>query len=256
MIATLCFLAFAQDATYKARPATDFWTDKEIDAFVVDSRTFHVGGDEIDPLWLVRMVNKLQPMGRDKGLAMLREIAERRVNVGDTVGNDPYWLANLLFEIPESGSLPCARIGAIFPAPPQDLKLTPRYPLLVYADVPLVRFDGLILGGAPEPVITYAERLAQAAEWRKKPMRPPNDPFQAFDSLEKSAGYKALGGSGDPGLDMAEQLRRLVRNAYRPTSLPRNQMSGTQAMALYRNQFRALRARWDEQRQTYVAAAR
>jgi len=234
-------------------PASQYMSEKEIDEFVVASRTAHYSEDHFDPLWLIQTVNKIQPMGKEKGLSLVREIGNRRVSVGDKIGRDLYWLVNLLFEVPATGQLSPPMLGSITPLPPRDPKSVPRWPIFLESGIPFEPGFMLGAGGSPEKFDAYAARLAAKETWRKELLVPVNDPFSAFERLSRSAGYQEL--YGRPSFNTTEipnQIVRLVRSVYQPFGMPRYRMSGDQAMTLFRNQFRSVRARWDKDKQDYV----
>jgi hypothetical protein len=230
-------------------------SDKDIDALVIAGRTKHSTNDQCDPLWLIRMTNQLQPMGKEKGLSLVCELATRRVSVGDQIGDDLYWLINLLHDVPaESGFIPPPRIGAISPSPPKDPKAMPRWPLFLARDVPLSAVMSIGLGGEAEPVVSYAKRVAAVAEWRKGKLYPPSDPYATGEAVEATDTYRTLFSDNGGGLteSIAYQLERLTRTAYRPYATPRNRMTGTEAMNLFHMQFGETKAHWDSKLQLYV----
>lgn len=244
MVASL-LLAVAVQGQLTVPPASSFMAEKEIDDFVVAVRTEHIGVNEHDPLWIIRTVNKLQPMGPEKALSLMREIQNRRVDVGDRVGEDMYWAVNLLFEEPAHGRVSLPLLGG---ASPEDDKnpATRRWPIFLHGDVPLARPLGWDLAGVPEQAADYGVRLAKTLKWRTTLLRPLNNPFEAYDAAQKSG---QIPNSDELISEMASQLGRLVRNAYRPYNLPRNRMSGIQTLTLYRNQYRG---KWDPAKQNYV----
>lgn len=247
MLAAVLALASAQGFTIP--PATQFMSDKEIDEFVVEVRTAHYSADHFDPLWLIQTVNKLQPMGKEKGLALVREIGNRRVSVGDKIGRDLYWLVNLLFEAPYNGQLSPPRLGTITPGPPRNFKTTPRWPIFLESDIPFEPGFKLTPSEPTETFEGYAVRLAATETWRKSLLVPSHDPFNAFDRLARRAGYAELYGHNSfDQLELANQIARLVRNIYKPD---RRGLSGTQAMSMYRNQLTQLRPEWSKTAQNY-----
>ena len=67
--------------------------------------------------------------------------------------------------VAQPGYLRPPALGAAVPAPPGDLRTTPRFPVILLDDVPLVLVGGYRLGGLPEPLAMHLDGLAGAA-WR------------------------------------------------------------------------------------------
>jgi hypothetical protein len=108
-------------------------------------------GREFDPGALIAAVNALQPLGKDRALAVLTEYL-RTVPRDDTAAREPVFLIlRALFEAPaDPGYHPPMRVGAPSPAAPADPKQIPRFPLVIERDVPFLLVTGYVLGGEPQ----------------------------------------------------------------------------------------------------------
>lgn len=251
MVAILAFASVMQ-SQIAIPPANSFMSEQEIDDFVLDIRKTHLSEDIFDALWLVRTTNKLQPLGREKGLSLVFEIATRRVNAGDKIGRDMYWLVSLLHDLPKDKAMPPPTIPGIWEGPPE----MPRWPLFVELDVPMLlgQTQGWEGYQKVETVKEYALRITPSFEWRKIPLSPVKDPFMVFQKLAPTDVFFKISRdrrSGDLEGDLAKQLARLVRNVYTPQFHTSN-TSGMQLMSLFRNQYRLLGAVWDSKFQTYM----
>lgn len=256
MVAALALCVLAQ-STYVVKPATDFMTDKQIDEFVLETRNQHKLEGKCDPLWLIRMVNQLQPMGKDKALSLIKEIDSRSVPVGDKVGDDLYWLVNLLFDPPLRDAMPVPGIGSIYPtAPKETARRAPRWPILLYGEFPICVVMGSEINGRPESIESYACRVADKCSFRSRKLRPVNDPFDAFESLRVNPVYVEILKSvtnGDFEGAIAPQLMRLVRTALPASRIPRSETTGMGAIAIYKNYYQMLGgAHWEDDYQFYV----
>lgn len=148
-------------------------------------------GNRADPRTVIRAVNALQPLGKDKGVALLRRyFAESRPSQKLQKSEGLFLvLRTLLVPPPASGSrvrdactpeqqavaaggcLRPPRLGAPVPSPPHDL-LSLRYPAFVLGDVPLSLVSGYVLGGKAEPLDMYLGAIAPVAGWLPAPLQP------------------------------------------------------------------------------------
>lgn len=260
MITALALCVLAQ-STYVIKPATDYMTDTQLDEFVNDARVQHKEEGKVDPLWLIRMVNQLQPMGKDKALALIKEIDTRKVRTdnssGEKVGDDLYWLVNLLFDPPPRQAMPVPGLGSIYPiAPKETERRAPRWPILLYGEFPLCVIMSTDINGKPESWENYTIRVAETCTWRTRKLRPVNDPFDAFDRLQRDPVYMEIlknVRSGDFEGVIAPQLAKLVRTALPSRRIPRSEATGAGAIAIYKNYYQMLMgARWEDDYQFYV----
>lgn len=254
MLAALA-LGVTLQSGYVIKPATDFFDAKKIDEIVTDARVQHANESTTDPLWLIRWTNQLQPMGKDKALSLVKEMATRRVNVGDKIGDDVYWLVNLLFEPPANEGIPLPGLGAIYPKVPSETsRRAPHWPIVMLGDIPLNMAMSFDLQGTPETIDAYISRVAEKGTWRSRPLKPVGDPFDALDTGRRSPLYSEVmrsASQGDFEAVIAGQMGRLVRTVVPAGSVPRG-TSGSGSIAIFRNLFGAEGGRWDPDYQFYV----
>jgi hypothetical protein len=147
--------------------------------------------EEFKPGAVIRAVNALQLLGLRSGVATLREwIAAGRAHKGGETPDGIFAVMRLLFE-PMSGLAPepttsatlqsAARpgylrppaLGQPSPAPQEDLKLTPYFPVLLMGDIPLSLVNGYMLGGLPEPAEMHLDALCDGVcTWRTSTLAP------------------------------------------------------------------------------------
>lgn len=194
------------------------------------------------------------PMGPAKALSLLDELKTRRVNVGDEVtGEDLYWLTSMMIDMPDRTNAPLPGIGVQLKRSPTAGVLAVRWPLAIVDDVPLIGPYTIVLEGTgkPESTTDYALRLLKIGTWRARPFKPRNDPFGAYDTIIRNSAFRSA--DIDEISDKASgQLLRMVRTAYRPITLPRNRMTGRQAIDLFRTEYAGVRAKWDPKLDLYV----
>lgn len=148
-------------------------------------------GNRADPRTVIRAVNALQPLGKDKGVALLRRYFVERRPSQQPQERDGLFLVlrTLLVPPPASGPrvgdactpeqqavaaggcLRPPRLGAPVPSPPRDL-LSLRYPAFVLGDVPLSLVSGYVVGGHPESLEMYLDTIGPVAGWLPAALKP------------------------------------------------------------------------------------
>lgn len=210
-----------------------------------------------DPLHLIRVTNYLQPMGKEKALAIIGEYP-RIHHVDET------WLFLLLrtlFDVPDPpGHMPKMMIGAMSPAPPEDLTSIPRFPVVIVDDIPFSLLWGVTLGGRPQPVIDHVKYFRKHGTLRTGRLQPPDDPYPSLKKLLASAEWKAMAGANASPRMLANytghtllQVLAMGRTAYDPPKA--RQPFAYPKMADFDRHHAAFLdtgARWDEAKQIYV----
>jgi len=163
---------------------------------------------EANPRTVIEAVNALQPLGKEKGCAVLGEYLRVARN------SDAWWatwerndsevnlflVARALFEVPEkngnkkdrdypsvsgNGFLRPPALGAPDPETPKNLELYPRFPLHILDDVPVCLVSGYSLAGRAEPLESHLSILEKEAAWRTTRLKPPENPFSVLEKLRK-----------------------------------------------------------------------
>ena len=217
-----------------------------------------------DPLLYIQLVNTLQPLGKEKSLAVIAEYL--RVSspfLGDR--NPLFILLRLLFEVPENpGFMPRMMVGAPSVKEPDDRKLVPLFPVVLMDDVPLNLVIYYVLGGSPQPVEQHLEHFLSSGKWRERPLRPSNQPLELLAALERSPQW--IYGEPWNGRNheweknqLAEQLLRLIKTVYRIETDQDGRMIPPDRFDLERwdkilKDVAALDIRWDVAKNIYVLA--
>lgn len=173
-----------------------------------------------NPLLYIQLVNTLQPLGKEKSLAVIDEY----LRVAPAYLGDPiplFILLRLLFEVPEDpGYMPRMMVGRPSVKEPDDRKLIPLFPVVLLDDIPLNLVIGYTLMGMRQPVEEHLEYFRKNGKWRERPLHPSNHPLELLATLERSPQW--IYGEGRNGTNneweknqLAEQLLRLVRSVYR-----------------------------------------
>ena len=171
-------------------------------------------------LRLIRAVNVLQPLGRERALKALWEYNRLACSDLRKYGMDEYRILpiiQLLFESP-GGRMPEFRLGVgdIEFRPDEDW---PLFPIALVKDVPFMMMSGYTLAGRPQPASSHL-RL-KLGPLRAAPLAPPVSPLEAADDLTQSDAWKALRlGPGNEGRKRW-QIRRQALGALASVFAPR-----------------------------------
>lgn len=150
-----------------------------------------LSGDRFNPSAVIDAVNRLVPLGKKQGLAVLRKyIHNNKRALTDSEPSALFAVIRIVFDPQKTKAKPpahactpkqryflagqCFRppmLGAPHPPPPEDL-LSLRYPIFVLGDVPLSLVSGYSLGGLAEPLGMHLDSLAKFGQWRSKPLAP------------------------------------------------------------------------------------
>jgi hypothetical protein len=203
-------------------PVTMFPEAQLRDLLRLIDQTPPLAGYRYDPLRVIRIVNTLQPLGKEKALAAVDEylrVASDRADAREGL----FVVLRLLFDIPKvPGHMPAMHVGAPWPWPggPEGGKRLPRFPVLLLDDVPLLLVSGYVGFGDAEPVERHVSYFRKGGTLRSRPLAPADAPLQVYEKFQRSylPTYRDQLGSwacAQVKLMVINQLLRLVRTVYR-----------------------------------------
>lgn len=180
-------------------------------------------GLEFSSVRLIRAVNALQPLGKEKALKALWAYYRlaRDLSVGDRRKHhtDEYRIlpiVHLLFESPPGG-MPGFILGAGDVAAP-EVRAWPLFPIALVQDVPFMMVSGYMLAGMPQDAADHL-RL-KLGPIRPAPLAPQVTPLEAADELTQSEGWNALhlppGELGRKRWHVRGQALRAVSSVFTP----------------------------------------
>jgi hypothetical protein len=123
-----------------------------------------------DPLALIRAVNALVPLGKDRALAAIDEYLRVSSWLDDDGRAGVFLILRALFDVP-AGGMPAMMVGGAAPTP-TDPRALPRFPLAIVDDVPLKLVYGYSLGGMAEQPEDDVAAFRKSGTIRKKPLAP------------------------------------------------------------------------------------
>jgi hypothetical protein len=189
--------------------------------------------ESYNPRWVIRAVNALQPLGKEKALAAVSEFMRVSSEMTDTDSWEYLILVlRSLFEVPdiptafyddETPKLP----GVMLPDTTNwigldDPRLLPRFPITIEGDIPFLLSTGprFSTGPGPEPLLHVAY-FRKYGTLRAKPLAPTNKPFAAIARLIDSPRWrpktKGPGSLDSPvwsGRGMRNQALRLLDTVH------------------------------------------
>jgi hypothetical protein len=271
-IATLGDIEFDQerevnsiDGQGKALPEGLF-TEEQIRKLIdlLNGVNFNGGAAGHEPGPLIRAVNALQPLGKEKALAAIEEYLRC---AGQIRGERVFLVLRTLFEVPaEPGYLPgIYDNGRADRRGPSDPKLLPRFPIALEGEIPFliagrVAWEGLGYP-TPEQEIPYFRGLAL----RSKPLHPTTRPFAAIDEFTHSprwsfkpqrdfAGAQVALLPGELDTQAARLLGSVVRYEEDPCGCSPQADVGTAGRVRRRAELSKLQIRWDANHCRYTFA--
>jgi hypothetical protein len=217
---------------------------------------------------LVRAVNGLHKLGKQKALSALREYVElagenwnrdtpvdpANIETGDH--NCVFWIIRLLFEPARAGTLiPEPLLGAAQPSPDdEDRKLWPLFPIELVDDVPFMIAGGWNLGGRPEHPASHIVWAERYGVLRAEPLRPADNPLAVADRLLSLPKSRRLWIYDQSGREVKLQAWRMVADLF-PQTTPAGEFG-----ELTPGQWKQVRQyavdrklRWNDAKQSFVA---
>jgi hypothetical protein len=158
-----------------------------------------LNGYHYNPRPVIRAVNLLQPLGKQRALAAIDEFLRVSFEFTDRNAREGvFLLLRTLFDVPigltvfpygiesKPGSMPAMLVGAGMPQEPSDKKLLPRFPIAIEGDIPFFLVESYDGGGHPEPPGSHVDYFRKFGTLRAKPLAPTPRPVEALEAFEKS----------------------------------------------------------------------
>ncbi len=177
-----------------------------------------------NPGSLIRAVNILLPLGKERALAAIAEYL--RVSSDFYPAREGTFLVlRALFDVPENpGYMPRMLVGSPSPPEPEDPSVFPRFPLAIEGDIPFLIVRGYLLVGVPQPPEEHLIHFRKHGKLRERPLAPTYRPLEVLQKLVRDAGdfwilhggaveiswYQELGRTF-----LMEQVLRLLSTVYR-----------------------------------------
>lgn len=141
-------------------------------------------GAAYNPADVIRAVNALQPLGKDKALAVIDEFLRVSSWFEDPGREGMFFVLRTLFDVPTSpGYMPAMRVGSPAPPPPSDPRLVPRFPIMIVDDVPFNLVSFYNLGGVATPPEMHVDHFRRTGVIRSHPLIPSATPLEMADAL-------------------------------------------------------------------------
>lgn len=210
-------------------------------------------GWRYNPREVIRAVNLLQPLGKEKSLAAIDEFLRVASHFHDSGREGVFLVLRTLFDVPaDPGYMPPMLVGAPTPAEPDGHSLLPRFPIAIEGDIPFLLVEGYSLAGFPEQPESHVAYFRKHGQVRAKPLAPSDRPFVELETLARSPHDE------NRRKFFGEQLLRLADTVYRvePEERTGELLPFGDKDAAKRNRIieeaTALRIRWDANAQQYT----
>jgi hypothetical protein len=220
--------------------------------------------ETFNPVSLVKAVNYLQGLGKEKAIAELREFL-KMARDGFMTKRDPknidtadrgaiLLICQLLFEPAAINSgRPEVWIGMVAVPNKKDKALWPVFPLGLQDDLPFLVESPIIIARVPTQPEWLVDWADKHGKLRAKPLRPPDDPLSAADAYMDLPHVKRLGrpwGTGPRG--QAGQAIADILKEHKEARI-KTDLDSDAAWAQLKKMVGTLKIRWNENEQKYVA---
>jgi hypothetical protein len=163
--------------------------------------------DTLEPLALVRAVNALHALGKDRALDVVDEFLRVSSWLDDPGREGVFLVMRVLFDPP----MPPMMVGAAMPAP--DPKLYPHHPIVMIGDLPLKLVNGYALAGKAQDPESDVAAFRKSGTLRAKPLSPSGTSLDALEAFLATPAAKPL----DKAY-LIEQALRFFGTVYRPAN--------------------------------------
>lgn len=234
----------------------------------------HADAADFNPRTAIVAVNALQPLGKQRGVAVLREYMQISFAGAGSDDQGLFVIMRALFEVPplapgeqpvpyDSPRFPgVLRRGYLLPpviavaGDPDHPTKFPRLPLAIIDDVPFFVAAGITIAGVPESPEAHLDALSRDGQWRTKPLHPSNNPIGAMMKLLPLLPKDSVPPTFNPFI--VRQVLRLIDTVYpEPPSMEEGHNFWGPAWALLQDAQQEVAAapiHWDAARGCYVHA--
>ncbi|MDB5390479.1 MAG: hypothetical protein JWM11_6125, partial [Planctomycetaceae bacterium] len=183
-------------------------------ALINDARTWEHSFSNSEKV--IRAVNALRPLGKEKALQTLETYLVLSENGGESRDEEiVFWIIRLLFEpIRLNDRIPPPGIAVAFLDPQSPaLPLWPIGPLELVHDIPFMLGTRCGMGGLPEQPTSQIEWVRRFGVVRDKPLTPTKDPLTSAEELITSDRFKNLFQGEDAKDDRDRKVREIRSQA-------------------------------------------
>ena len=159
-----------------------------------------VNGQEFNPVSLIKAVNGLRVLGKERALEVLRcyyklagysGMADTDFEKRQTYDLDErrlFLILRILF-VRKDGNPKMPELGLGMPSfwPKEDDTNWPLFPLTLENDIPFMLINGYTLAGVPESPLSHIEYCEKYCTIREKPLQPADNPLVVVESLINSS---------------------------------------------------------------------
>jgi hypothetical protein len=229
----------------------------------LDEAPSYSSGWVYNPRGVIRAVNALQPLGKEKALAAVTEYLRVSPGSFDAHAVDGMFLVlRTLFAIPSPpGHMPIMMVGEPSPMAPEDQTKIPRFPIYIQDDIPFLIVNGYSLFGQAEDPRKHLNYFREHGVIRSLPLRPSPDPVASIRKALDTLANNGIGPEGAPEYDMLfNQTLWLLDSIYEVKEVEGAQFKDKMFGATTSDREKAseaiskLKLRWDVKKQDYTFA--
>jgi hypothetical protein len=230
---------------------------------ILDETPSYSDGWGYNPRGIIRAVNALQPLGKEKALAAVAEyLRVSPWSFGAHAVDGMFLVLRTLFEIPNPpGHMPGMLVGQPSPPGPEDPTKIPRFPIYIQDDIPFLMVSGYSLFGQAEDPRIHLNYFREHGAIRSLPLVPPPDPMASIRKALDALSNNGIGPDGPPGYGMLfNQALWLLDSVYEVEEVEDARFNDKMFGATDGEREKAaaavsrLKFRWDVKKQDYTFA--
>jgi hypothetical protein len=246
-------------------PPAWMFAEEELRAIlrILDEAPSYNYGWGYNPRGVIRAVNALQPLGKEKALAAVAEYLRIAPHWFEAHGVSGIFLVlRTLFEIPNPpGHMPVMVVGEPSPMAPEDLTKIPRFPIYIQDDIPFLMVSGYSGFGQAEHPKERLNYFRKHGVIRSLPLIPPPDPVASIQRALDTLSNNGIGPDNTPDYDMLfNQALWLLDSVYEVEEVENSRFIDKMFGATTSDREKAaaaiskLKLRWDVKKQDYIFA--
>ena len=171
--------------------------------------------DVLEPLALVRAVNALHPLGKDRALDVVDEYLRVSSSFDDPGREGVFLVMRVLFD---ADPMPVMMVGAPNVQPGKDPKALPRFPLVIVDDVPLKLVGGYALGGMAQQPEDDVKAFRKVGKLRARALVP-TATLDSIDKYIEGPLAKAIPVDDHLRVALYDQALRFFGTVHRPADM-------------------------------------
>jgi hypothetical protein len=137
------------------------------------------------PLDIVKVVNRLMPMGKQEALGVIEQFEQGQPLALESMCG-LFIILRVLFDVPNvPGYHPIMNMGSSQPGPPIQFKSLPLFPVMMIEDLPIMMVTGYTLAGLPDSIGSHIQHFKKKGILRSTLLKPADGQSVTPDYIDR-----------------------------------------------------------------------